>query len=82
MVHFERLPSITKGTFVMNINAFSTMSGIAREIAFLRDIFRSRRGKIVRVEDLAITPKRTDEQIRQAIREGRVAEMSPHDAGA
>ncbi|NHZ98634.1 hypothetical protein [Massilia sp. CCM 8734] len=66
----------------MNIDAFLKRSGIAPEIAFLRDIFCSRRGKIVLVEDLAITPKRTDEQIRRAIREGRVAEMSARDAGA
>ncbi|NHZ87538.1 hypothetical protein F2P45_00600 [Massilia sp. CCM 8733] len=66
----------------MKIDAFLKTSGIAPEIAFLRDIFRSRRGKLVRVDDPAITPKRTDEHIRQAIREGRVAGMSPRDAGA
>lgn len=33
------------------------------------------------LESLKETPKRTPEQIREAIRSGRVAEMTPHQAG-
>lgn len=40
------------------------------------------KGQVVALESLTVTPQRTAEQIRQAIRAGRVAEMDANEAGA
>ncbi len=44
----------------------------------LRAIFGRRR--VIALEHLVVTPPRTSEQIAQAIRSGRVAEMNKQDA--
>lgn len=37
--------------------------------------------KTVKIESLEFSPPRTDAEIRKAYREGRIAEMTPHQAG-
>jgi hypothetical protein len=36
---------------------------------------------VVSVESLRVTPRRTNEQIRRAIRDGKFAELNPSQAG-
>jgi hypothetical protein len=66
----------------MKINQIFKLANIVQTKNFLKDVVRLSPRKVVRLENLVVTPQRTPEQIVRAMRSGHVAEMAANEAGA